>query len=268
MRGSDLARRDGHPRPFVMGILNVTPDSFSDGGLRMDAETAAEHAFRMADDGAEVIDIGAESTRPGFSPVPAEEEIARLLPVLERIIGSVDVPVSVDTMKAETARAALDAGADIINDVNALRSPGMSELVAETDVPVIIMHMPSDPLSVHSGDMSGPAVPQVRRFLSERVDAALDAGIRRDNIIVDPGVGFGKTPEQNIELVRSLRDVDIGQPVLVGLSRKRFLSAMFPGKDPDEATVLASIEAARNGADILRVHDVGRMCAAVRQMNL
>lgn len=267
MRGSELRRSDVHPRPFVMGILNVTPDSFSDGGLRTDAEAAVRYVFEMIDAGAEVIDIGAESTRPGFTPVPAEEEIARLLPVLERIAGSVDVPISVDTMKPETARAAIDAGADIINDVNALRAPGMLRLAAETDVPVVIMHMSGDPATVHSSDMTGPVVPQVRDYLSERISAAMGAGVRRDNIIVDPGVGFGKTMEQNVELVRSLDSLDLDVPVLVGLSRKRFLATMYPGCGRDEATVKASLEAAERGADILRVHDVKAMCAAV-QMNL
>ena len=268
MRGSDLSRRDVHPRPFVMGILNVTPDSFSDGGLRTDADTAVRYAFSMADAGAEIIDIGAESTRPGFTPVSAEEEISRLIPVLERLSGSLDLPISVDTMKPEVARKALDAGADIINDVNALRAPGMMELAAETDVPVIIMHMPGDPVSVHAGDMSDPVIPQVGAYLSERIEAASDAGIRKDNIIIDPGVGFGKTMRQNIELVNGLREFDFGVPVLAGLSRKRFLSEMYPGMDRDQATVEASMVAAANGADILRVHDVEKMCAAVRQMNL
>lgn len=268
MRGSDLSRREVHPRPFVMGILNVTPDSFSDGGLRMDADAAVRYAFSMSDAGAEVIDVGAESTRPGFIPVSAEEEISRLIPVLECLSGSLDVPISVDTMKPEVARAALDAGADIINDVNALRAPGMLELAAETDVPVIMMHMPGDPVSVHASDMSDPVIPQVRAYLSERIDSALDAGMRKDNIIIDPGVGFGKTMKQNIELVNGLKELDLGVPILAGLSRKRFLSEMYPGTDRDTATVAASVVAAENGADILRVHDVERMCAAVRQMNL
>ncbi len=265
MRGSELRRRDVHPRPFVMGILNVTPDSFSDGGLRTDAETAAGHVFDMIDAGAEVIDIGAESTRPGFVPVPEDEEIARLLPVLRRIAGSVDVPISVDTMKPGTARAAVEAGAGIINDVNALRAPGMAEYAAEADVPVIIMHMPGDPLTVHAGDMSGPVIPQVRDYLSERISSVLSAGVREDNVIVDPGVGFGKTMGQNIELVRGLGEIDLGVPMLVGLSRKRFLAEMYPGTDRDEATVMASLVAAENGADILRVHDVGRMVSAVQR---
>lgn len=264
MRGSDLRRGEGHPRPYVMGILNVTPDSFSDGGLRMDADAAAEYAFRMMDDGAEIIDIGAESTRPGFTPVPAEEEVRRLIPVLERISESASVPISVDTMKAETARAALSAGADIINDVNALRSPGMAELVAEADVPVIIMHMPGDPASVHGSEMADPVIPAIRDYLSERIEYAVSSGIRRDNIIADPGVGFGKTMEQNIEIVENLDHLDLGVPVLAGLSRKRFLSVMYPGMDRDEATVLASSKAAEKGADILRVHDARRMCQTLR----
>ena len=264
MRGSDLRRGDRHPHPFVMGILNVTPDSFSDGGLFADAEAAVRHAFSMIDDGAEIVDIGAESTRPGFTPVPAEEEIRRLIHVIERLSESSDVPISVDTMKTEVAYAAVSAGADIINDVNALRAPGMAELAAETDVPVVIMHMPGDPATVHDGCMSDPVIPAVRGFLSERIDSLVSSGVRRDNIIVDPGVGFGKTVEQNIELVEHMDLLDLGVPVLAGLSRKRFLAVMYPGEDRDEATVSASLKAAEKGADILRVHDVRRMCQTLR----
>lgn len=264
MRGSDLRRGDAHPHPFVMGILNVTPDSFSDGGLFTDTEAAVRHAFRMIDDGAEIIDIGAESTRPGFTPVPAEEEIRRLIPVIERLSESSDVPISVDTMKPEAASAAVSAGADIINDVNALRAPGMAELAAETGVPVVIMHMPGDPASVHDQCMEGHVIPAVRAFLSERIESLISSGVRRDNIIIDPGVGFGKTMEQNIELVEHMDQLDLGVPVLAGLSRKRFLAVMYPGMDRDEATVSASLKAAEKGADILRVHDVRRMCQAFR----
>ena len=268
MRGQDLRRSEAHPRPFVMGILNVTPDSFSDGGRYIDADAAVEHAFRMIDAGAEIIDIGAESTRPGFTPVPAEEEIARLVPVIERLSQSSDVTISADTMKTETARAAISAGADIINDVNALRWPGMLDLLAESDVPAVIMHMTGSPGDTHSRNVEGPVVDAVRGFLTERVAAAEGRGIRRDRLIVDPGIGFGKTMWQNGELLRNLDLLDMGLPMLVGVSRKRVLAAMYPGMDADEATVKASLMAAEKGADILRVHDVGRVADALQNMNL
>ncbi len=265
MRGSDLRRCGGHPLPFVMGILNATPDSFSDGGRYLDADAAVEHAFAMIDAGAEIIDIGAESTRPGFTPVSAEEEISRLIPVIRRISESADVPISADTMKPEVAVQALEAGADMINDVNALRAPGMLDAVAERDVPVIIMHMPGEPGSVHSGDMSDPVIPSIVSYLSERISSAEEAGIRRDNIIIDPGVGFGKTMAQNIEIVNNLDIIDLGVPVLAGLSRKRFLADMYPGEDRDAATVKACMVAAERGADILRVHDPGALRRALRR---
>ena len=268
MLGTDLRRDGAHPRPYVMGILNATPDSFSDGGLHPDPESAFGHAMRMIDDGAEVIDVGAESTRPGFTPVPEDEEISRLIPVIRRIRESSDIPVSVDTMKPGTARAALEAGADIINDVNALRAPGMAELAAEYDVPVVIMHSPFDICEVHRRDMPDPVIPQIRSFFERRADELMQLGVRRENIIIDPGVGFGKTMGQNVSIVNGLRELDIGFPILAGLSRKRFLSEMYPGEDRDDATVRASIVAAENGADILRVHDVGRMVGSLQNMNL
>ena len=268
MRGQDLRRTDAHPRPFVMGILNVTPDSFSDGGRYIDADAAVEHAFEMIDAGAEIIDIGAESTRPGFSPVPAEEEIARLIPVIERLSQSSDAIISADTMKTETARAAVSAGADIINDVNALRWPGMMDLVAESGVPAVIMHMTGSPDDTHSMTVEGPVVDGVRDFLNERISAAEDLGISRDMLVIDPGIGFGKTMEQNEELLRNLDGIGIDLPMLVGVSRKRLLAGMYPGMDADEATVKASLIAAEKCADILRVHDVRRMAEALQNMNL
>lgn len=264
----ELRRTEGHPRPFVMGILNVTPDSFSDGGRHIDADDAVEHAFRMIDAGAEIIDIGAESTRPGFSQVPEAEEISRLIPVIRRISESADVPISADTMKTGTARAAIDAGADIINDVNSMRWPGMMDLIAETGVPVVVMHMTGSPEDTHSRTAEDPVIDTVRGSLLETISAAEDRGIRKGRIIADPGIGFGKTMEQNVELIQNLDRLDIGCPLLVGVSRKRVLAHMYPGTDPDEATVRASILAAEKGADILRVHDVGRLTAALQNMNL
>ena len=264
----ELRRTEGHPRPFVMGILNVTPDSFSDGGRYIDADAAVEHAFRMIDAGAEIIDIGAESTRPGFSQVPEAEEISRLIPVIRRLSESADVLISADTMKTGAARAAIDAGADIINDVNSMRWPGMMDLIAETSVPVVVMHMTGSPEDTHSKTAKDPVIDTVRGSLLETISAAEDRGIGKDRIIVDPGIGFGKTMEQNVELIQNLDRLGIGCPLLVGVSRKRVLAHMYPGMDSDEATVRASIIAAEKGADILRVHDVGRLTAALQNMNL
>lgn len=268
MRAQDLRRTDAHPLPFVMGILNATPDSFSDGGRYIDADAAVEHAFEMIDAGAEIIDIGAESTRPGYTPVPEDEEIARLVPVIERLSESSDVIISVDTMKTEAARAAVSAGADIVNDVNSLRWPGMMDLISETDVPVIMMHMTGFPQDTHSLTVEGPVIDAVRDFLNERIGAAEEHGISRDRIIIDPGIGFGKTMDQNEELLRGLDRIGIDLPLLAGISRKRVLATMYPGMDADEATVKASLIAAEKGADILRVHDVKRMAEAIQNMNL
>ena len=258
-------RTEGHTRPYVMGVLNVTPDSFSDGGRYIDADAAVRYALEMIDAGAEIIDVGAESTRPGFSPVPEEEEIARLVPVIRRLSESTDVPISADTMKTGTARAALDAGADIINDINSMRWPGMMDLVAESGVPVIIMHMTGSPEDTHTKTVDGDVIGTVRDSLLSTISAAEDRGIGKDRIIADPGIGFGKTMDQNTQLIDRLDELDIGCPLLVGVSRKRVLAHMYPGMDPDEATVKASMIAAEKGADILRVHDVGRLVRALRR---
>ena len=269
MRGSDFGRKtSGHALPFVMGILNVTPDSFSDGGLYLDTDAAVEHAFRMIDEGAEIIDIGAESTRPGFTYVSPEEEIARLVPVIRRVVASCDIPVSVDTYKSCVARAAVEAGAHIINDVNGLRGEGMAEYAAEAGVPVMIMHMQGAPSDTHACTVSGDVISVISDFFDTAVSSALDAGIRRDNIILDPGIGFGKTMEQNASIIRNLDRLCRDLPMLVGTSRKRVLSYMYPDMDRDEATVRASITMARKGADIIRVHNVGMMCEALQNTNL
>ncbi|NLN71782.1 MAG: dihydropteroate synthase [Thermoplasmatales archaeon] len=250
--------RISYERPRIMGILNVTPDSFSDGGDHY--RSASEHAFRMIDEGADMIDIGGESTRPGFTPVSAEEEIRRIMPVLLELAGSADVPVSVDTWKPEVAEAAIDAGADIINDVYGLRADGMMELVASSGVAAVIMHMHGDPATLHSETMEGDAVAQVVGFLKERKAAALDAGMREDRMIMDPGVGFGKSQMQNVSIIGSAGEFSLGCPVLIGASRKRFLKTQLPGMSADEATAEMSLRAVRAGANILRVHNV----AAVR----
>ena len=251
--------------PVIMGILNVTPDSFSDGGLHYEPSEAVRYALEMEGSGASIIDIGAESTRPGFTPVSAKEEISRLLPVIRGIRDSSDVLISVDTMKAEVAETAISAGADIINDVNAFRGDGMLECLADTGAYAIIMHCPGDIRTVHQRDMSGDVLPQIAGYLKERTEAALDAGVDRHDIMIDPGVGFGKTMEQNESIVMRLDELDIGYPILMALSRKRVLARMYPMMDRDEATILATMESVRRGASAVRVHNVGMMASAIRE---
>ncbi len=248
-------------RPMVMGILNITPDSFSDGG-KYYSGGALEHALRMIDDGADIIDIGGESTRPGSDPVPADEEIRRIVPVIKELSSVSDISISVDTMKTEVAEAALDAGADIVNDVNGLRSEGMMELVASCGVPAIIMHMEGMPKTMQLHPMEGDAVGQIAAFLKERHEIALDHGIK--DVILDPGIGFGKTSEQNLDIIDNSSRFSFGCPVLIGASRKRFLADVYPGMDRDEATVKVSLRALDSGADIIRVHDVAAMMDALK----
>ena len=251
-------------RPMIMGILNVTPDSFSDGGLYYSGG-AVEHALSMVDEGADIIDIGGESTRPGSDPVSAEEEIRRIVPVIEGLSSVSDIPISVDTMKTEVAEAALDAGADIINDVNGMRSEGMAELISSAGVPVIIMHMKGMPKTMQLEPMQGRVTGDIVEFLRERCGYAEDLGIR--DIILDPGVGFGKTAEQNVEIIDNSHAFSLGHPVLIGASRKRFLSTVYPGMERDEASVAVSLRALDAGADIVRVHNVGMMRRALDQLH-
>lgn len=254
--------------PAVMGILNITPDSFSDGGSHRDVSDAVTHALNMIDDGASIIDIGAESTRPGFSHVTESEELSRLIPVIRSIREVSDVIISVDTMKSKVAHEAISSGADVINDVNAFRGEGMFECVAEHDVPIVIVHSPFDIDVVHQIDMVGDPIPQMIEFFRERTRMAIEHGVKEHNIILDPGIGFGKTMEQNAEIMRRLPELKIGYPLLMALSRKRVLSYVYPDMDRDESTITASMDAVRNGADIVRVHDVRRMVGTLQKMNM
>ena len=246
-----------------MGILNVTPDSFSDGGMWTDPEDAVRHAVEMVGQGASVIDVGAESTRPGSEPVSAEEELRRLRPVVRRLASELDVPVSVDTMKAEVAEECISLGAEMINDVNGLRAPGMAEVCASAGVHVVIMHVPGPVESVHSGRMGDGFAQEIRDTLRLLTASALDAGIDGSKVILDPGIGFGKTPQQNMWLLTHSSYFSDGYPVLSASSRKRFLAEMFPGMDRDEASVAAAVRAAESGADIVRVHDVAGVARAM-----
>ena len=248
------------PRPSVMGILNVTPDSFSDGGMHLDADVAADAARQMVDDGAAIVDVGGESTRPGSEGVSVDEELRRVVPVLERLRG--EVPFSIDTSKAEVARRALALGAELVNDVTALRGDAeLAEVVAESGAYVCLMHMLGAPRTMQEDPRYDDVVADVRAFLEERLSFAVAVGIREERICLDPGIGFGKTVEHNVELLRRLGELAaIGRPVVVGVSRKRFLGRLAGDPDATVGTVPASVAAARDavaaGATIVRVHDV------------
>ena len=246
-----------------MGILNVTPDSVSDGGCWADPSVAVRHAMDMIDAGADIIDIGGESTRPNSEPVSADDEIARLEPVLRDLVPSVSVPISVDTMKTRVAERCISMGVDIVNDVYGLRDAGMPELCASAGVHAVIMHMHGMPKSMPVA-MQGDFMNEIRDFLRERTEVALDAGIRADHLVMDPGIGFGKDPDQNLEILENSSFFSDGYPVLSGSSRKRFLATKFPGMGRDEASVEAALVASGSGADIVRVHDVASVSKRMR----
>ena len=248
------------PRPSVMGVVNVTPDSFSDGGVNLDPDAAAATARRMRDEGAAIVDVGGESTRPGSSGVTAEEELRRVVPVLEQLRG--DVPVSIDTAKAEVARHALELGAELVNDVTALRGdPELAGMVADAGAYLCLMHMRGEPRTMQVDPRYDDVAAEVAAFLEERLAFAVDAGIPEERICLDPGIGFGKTVEHNLELVRRL-DVllALGRPVVIGFSRKSTLGRLLGDPEARTGTAAASVGAAvaafERGATILRVHDV------------
>ncbi len=255
-------------RPQVMGILNVTPDSFSDGGRFLAADAAIRQAQRMAAEGAAIIDVGGESTRPGAPGVSVQEELERVIPVVESVASSLPVPVSVDTSKPEVMRAAVAAGAGMINDVRALREPGALEAAAQCAVPLCLMHMQGQPRTMQRHPRYDDVVSEVKAFLQARVEACVRAGIARDRLVLDPGFGFGKTLEHNLELLERLeafKDLDL--PVLVGLSRKSMIGAIL-GDVPVEGrlhgSVAGAVIAAMKGAVIIRVHDVGPTVDALK----
>ncbi len=251
---------DRFPPPAVMGVINVTPDSFSDGGEYLDPGTAIARGVALVAEGADVLDVGGESTRPGSDPVSAEVELARVLAVIRGLREATDVPISIDTTKAVVAEAAIDAGASFVNDVSAMRvDPRMAEVVAGAGVPVCLMHMRGDPKTMQDDPRYDDVVAEVAAFLAERVEAAKSAGISDEAICIDPGIGFGKTGEHNLSLLRHLDAiVAVGPPVVVGVSRKRFLGSIIGDADRTRAvaTAAANVEAVRRGAWMVRVHDV------------
>jgi dihydropteroate synthase len=255
-------------RARVMGILNVTPDSFSDGGDFATREAALRHARQMVADGADLIDVGGESTRPGAPPVSVAEELDRVIPVIEALAGELAVPVSVDTSKPEVMRAAVAAGAGLINDVAALRRPGALAVAAALRVPVCLMHMQGEPGTMQQDPTYGDVVAEVAAFLAGRLAACEAAGIPRERLLVDPGFGFGKTLAHNLALLRGLpRLASLGVPVLAGLSRKSMIGALLGGVPVGErlhGSVAAAVLAVERGAAIVRVHDVGPTVQALR----
>jgi dihydropteroate synthase len=246
-------------RPVVMGVLNVTPDSFSDGGRHYAPAAALEHAARLAEDGAAIVDVGGESTRPGAAAVDTAEELRRVIPVVERLAGTLAVPVSVDTRNPEVMRQALAAGASMVNDVSALSAPGALEAVAAGSAAVCLMHMQGEPATMQAAPRYGDAVAEVREFLRRRVETCQAAGIARDRLVIDPGFGFGKTLEHNLALLAGLSVIaSDGLPVLAGLSRKRMIGVLT-GRGEGErlaGSLAAAVVAAINGARIIRAHDV------------
>jgi len=244
------------PRPSVMGVVNVTPDSFSDGGVHLDPDVAAEAARRMVDEGGAIVDVGGESTRPGSAGVSADEELGRVLPVLDRLGG--ELPVSIDTSKAAVAWAALERGAILVNDVTALRGdPELAGVVADAGAYLCLMHMQGEPRTMQAEPRYGDVAAEVASFLEERLAFAVAQGIPEERICLDPGIGFGKTVAHNLELVRRL-DVllALGRPVVVGFSRKSSLRRLTGSDDLLGASVAAAVAAFERGATILRVHDV------------
>lgn len=245
--------------PLIMGILNVTPDSFSDGGSYHSLDQAVDRAIEMVEQGADIIDIGGESTRPFADPVSIQEEIDRTLPVIHGLIQKVKIPLSIDTRHPEVARLALEAGASIVNDVNGLREPGMDQLVVETDSSAVIMHMKGTPKDMQVSPSYEDVIEDIHVFLSERVDHMVDLGANRDRLFIDPGIGFGKRVGDNLMILRELaRFSDIGCPILLGASRKSFIGEVLDSEVDDrlEGSLASAVIAAVNGASILRVHDV------------
>ena len=251
-------------RTWIMGILNVTPDSFSDGGRYLGAKRAIDYAHQMIEDGADIIDIGGESSRPGALPVSTDEELTRVLPVIEALVNGADALISIDTYKPAVARNALQAGAHIVNDITALGDADMAAVIAGMDAGLILMHMKGVPRTMQRSPVYQDLIPEILTFLRHRVNKAHGEGVCPDRIIIDPGIGFGKTTEHNLKILRSLdlfRSLD--KPILIGTSRKAFIGKILNLPNPDdrlEGTAATVAWAIAHGADIVRVHDVKAIC--------
>jgi len=254
-------------RPRVMGILNVTPDSFSDGDRYLEPDAAIRRALEMVAQGADLIDIGGESTRPGSDPIPADEEWRRIRPVFEGLVRTTGVPLSVDTRKPEVAARALEAGASIVNDVSGLRDPEMVRGIAGARAGAVIVHMLGEPKTMQVAPSYGDVVAEVRGFLAARIETAVLAGVPREALAVDPGIGFGKALDHNLELLAHIGDLTaLGRPVVIGVSRKSFLGALFPSTSGERlsASLAAAAFAVIQGAQVVRVHDVAETVRALQ----
>jgi dihydropteroate synthase len=263
-----IRQAHGQRRPLVMGIVNITPDSFSDGGRYYGHDIAVAHALKLAGQGADILDIGGESTRPGAESVSLAQELDRVIPVIESLVSRTDVPISIDTSKPEVMREAVRAGALMINDVNGLRAEGALATAAEAAVPICVMHMQGQPRTMQKNPRYEDVVVEVRNFLAERMEACVAAGIPRDYLSVDPGFGFGKSLEHNLALLRRQEELlALDVPLLIGISRKSMLGAVTGREDPDQrlaASIAAAVLAAERGAAILRVHDVVETVDAIK----
>jgi dihydropteroate synthase len=260
---------DFSKKTYVMGILNVTPDSFSDGGLYFNEFSAIIRALQMVDDGADIIDIGGESTRPGSESVSIEEELKRTIPVIVSLAKKINVPISIDTYKSEVAKTALDAGASMVNDVSGLRfDPLMASIVSPYEVPVVIMHIKGKPKDMQQNPVYEALIPEILDYLRSCIKSAMESGIPEDKIIIDPGIGFGKTFEHNLEIINNLREfTSLGKPLLIGPSRKAFIGKILgdvPAGERLEGTAAAVAISVMNGANIVRVHDVREMVKVVK----
>jgi len=251
-----------------MGILNVTPDSFSDGGVYSSVDAAVRRAKEMVAEGADIIDIGGESSRPGAEPAPLEEELSRIVPVIHQLAREVDAPISIDTYKARVALPAIESGAHIVNDISALNfDPEMATVVSEMGIPVILMHMKGTPRDMQINPTYRALIPEIIQYLRDNIEKALDAGIPEEKIIIDPGIGFGKTVEHNLEILRRLREFRVlSRPILIGTSRKSFIGKILnlPVEDRIEGTAATVACSIMNGADIVRVHDVKQIYRVTR----
>jgi len=255
---------DFSKKTYIMGILNVTPDSFADGGLYFDKSSAIERAYQIVEEGADIIDIGGESTRPGSEPNSIKEELKRTIPVIEAISKKIKVPISIDTYKSEVAKAALDAGASMVNDISGLRfDPRMPDVVSEFKVPVVIMHIKGKPQDMQQNPVYDALIPEIIDYFRMGIKIATGAGISEDKIIIDPGIGFGKTFDHNLEIINNLREFTFLQkPILVGPSRKAFIGKILgdvPATERLEGTAAAVSISIINGANVVRVHDVKEM---------
>ncbi|WP_141266744.1 dihydropteroate synthase [Thermodesulfovibrio sp. Kuro-1] len=256
-------------KTYIMGIINVTPDSFFDGGKYFNFQKAVDHAFRLIDEGADILDIGGESTRPGAEPVSIDEELRRVIPVIEAISKRISIPISIDTYKARVAEEAIKAGATIINDISGLRFDAeMSAIASKYKVPVIVMHIKGTPKDMQKNPYYEALIPEIIEYLRDSVVIAKQAGVDENMIIIDPGIGFGKLPEHNLTIIKNLREFsNLGKPLLIGVSRKSFIGKVLNESLPEkrlEGTASAVAISVINGANIVRVHDVGFMAKVVK----